>query len=187
MEVPEMGATSVNGNRWWGTDKKPGQVRSPKVRYVCTMQRPIPFSCKTERVNERASGSACVCLHGWDCDGMRPEASCLGPLLDILRYSLRAGCWVQCRGPFPSLVHGSRTRTPVKQSSLVVSSLLPGPWVGGNGIRRWTAPLQSECDSRRSAGPHQGLVYLLAAPSTTHPHVPATLINNAARESWGLA
>lgn len=39
-----------------------------------------------------------------------------------------AGC-VQ-RSLFPSLVHGSYTHA-VKQSSLVVSSLLPGPWVWG--------------------------------------------------------
>lgn len=82
-------------------------------------------------MSERASGSACLlCLHGWDCDGMRPEAACLGLLLGILRYSLHAGLLGACRGSFPSLVHGSYTHA-VKHSSLVVSSLLPGPWVWG--------------------------------------------------------
>lgn len=64
-----------------GGEQTKSQVRSgpSQIWMHCTMYDPIPFSCKTERVRERGSGSA-LCLHRWDCDGIRPEAGCLGPL-----------------------------------------------------------------------------------------------------------
>lgn len=45
-----------------------------------------------------------LCLHRWDCDGMRPEAGCLGASAgcSLVDYLLRAGCWVRTEVPFPS-------------------------------------------------------------------------------------
>lgn len=115
MGSPEMGATSVNGNRWWGTDKKPGQVRSPKVRYVCAMQRPIPFSCKTERVNERAGGSACL-----SAPGCVPRRAALGLCWIFCGTRCAQGAGCNAEVPFPrsytALVHARQS------NSLVLSS-----------------------------------------------------------------
>lgn len=110
------------------------------------MYDPIPFSCKTERACERASERERVCLHRWDCDGIRPEAGCLGPLLAILRYSLHALCWVRAEVPF---LRSYTARTHTQSNSLVWWShpCYQARGYGGNGIRQWAAPLQSECDS----------------------------------------
>lgn len=130
----KKGCTSINGGRWWGTDKKSSQARS--LSQICMYYvRPIPFSCKDgacERASERGGArvSACVCTGGI-VTGCVPRRAALGPLLNILWYSLRAGLLGACRGSL-SLVRTRLSYThAVNLLSLVVLSLLPGPWVWG--------------------------------------------------------
>lgn len=125
MGSPRMGAHRsmvIDGGEQIKSQARPGPSQ---IWMYCTMYDSIPFSCKTERVNERASGSACVCTGGI-VTGYVPRRAALG--LCCVFSGTRCTHFAGCLQRSLSFL---RTRLVVKRSSLVVSSLLPGPWVWG--------------------------------------------------------
>lgn len=134
-------------HQWWGTDGKSSQAKSVPVRsksdmYVLCKTHPFQLQegarvCRLSAVSARTRDCERVCVprraalglccYSWTCAGTR--------------CALGAGCAQRS----PSL---ARTRT--LSNSLVWSShpcYQARGFGGGNGIRRWAAPLQSECDS----------------------------------------
>lgn len=135
---------------------KSGQVPKSDMYVLC--KAPSLSAAKTERVNERASEGERACLlavcTGGIVTGCVPWRAALGLCWIFSGTRCAQGCWVSAEVPsFPSFVHGSRTRTP---SICLVWSSHPcyqARGYGGDGIRRWTAPLQSECDSEMIGRP----------------------------------